>query len=71
MIGKINHLCYELKNQWGSYNQKNNVIITLTQHLIKANPAAIDYVILHELCHAAEFNHSKKIYQIVTMIMPN
>ncbi|MBI0075644.1 M48 family metallopeptidase [Commensalibacter sp. M0357] len=47
------------------------MIITLTQHLIKANPAAIYYVILHELCHAAEFNHSKKIYQIVTMIMPN
>lgn len=61
----------KLKNQWGSYIQKNNGIITLNQHLTNANPIAIDYVILHELCHAAEFNHSKKFYQIITMIMPN
>lgn len=60
----------KMKSQWGSYNRRKNVI-TLNQHLIKANIFAIDYVIIHELCHMIEFNHGKKFYHLITSIMPD
>lgn len=40
-------------------------------HLVKAPRECIDYVILHELCHIAEHNHSKKFYRLMTQVMPS
>lgn len=31
----------------------------------------IDYVILHELCHLAEHNHSDRFWRLLTQVMPN
>ncbi|MEY0234716.1 YgjP-like metallopeptidase domain-containing protein, partial [Providencia manganoxydans] len=38
---------------------------------VKAPKECIDYVILHELCHIAEHNHSEKFWRLLTSVMPN
>jgi len=58
-----------MKKQWGSCSTKGNLM--LNPHLVKASKACIDYVILHELCHMAEHNHSEKFWRLLTQVMPN
>lgn len=58
-----------MQNQWGSCSPSGR--LTLNPHLIKAPRECIDYVILHELCHIAEHNHSDKFYRLMRQIMPN
>lgn len=58
-----------MKSRWGSCSTKG--IITLNNHLIYAPQICIDYVILHELCHIKEHNHSKRFYDLLDKIMPN
>lgn len=58
-----------MKNQWGSCSPKG--LLTLNTHLIKAPRECIDYVILHELCHLAEHNHSPRFYRLMSEVMPN
>lgn len=58
-----------MKTQWGSCSPSGR--ITLNPHLVKAPRSCIDYVILHELCHIAEHNHSKQFYRLMTQVMPD
>ena len=58
-----------MKKQWGSCSTKGNLI--LNPHLVKAPKECIDYVILHELCHIAEHNHSERFWRLLTQVMPN
>ena len=58
-----------MKKQWGSCSIKGNLM--LNPHLVKAPKECIDYVILHELCHIAEHNHSDKFWRLLTQVMPN
>lgn len=58
-----------MKKQWGSCSTKGNLI--LNPHLVKAPKECIDYVILHELCHISEHNHSEHFWRLLTQIMPN
>lgn len=58
-----------MKKQWGSCSTKGNLM--LNPHLIKAPKECIDYVILHELCHIAEHNHSERFLRLLTQVMPN
>lgn len=57
-----------MKTQWGSCSPRGR--LTLNPHLIKAPRECIDYVILHELCHIAEHNHSKRFYRLMHQVMP-
>jgi predicted metal-dependent hydrolase len=57
-----------MKKQWGSCSKKG--ILILNPHLVKAPKECIDYVILHELCHIAEHNHSEKFWSLLTRVMP-
>ncbi len=58
-----------MQKQWGSCSTKGNLI--LNPHLVKAPKECIDYVILHELCHIAEYNHSERFWRLLTQVMPN
>ena len=42
----------------------------LNPHLVKAPTKAIDYVILHELYHLEEHNHSPRFYGLLDRFMP-
>lgn len=58
-----------MHTQWGNCSPSG--VITLNPYLIKASTLCIDYVILHELCHLAEHNHSDRFYQLLGQVMPD
>ena len=58
-----------MQKQWGSCSIHGR--LTLNLQLIKTPIECIDYVILHELCHIAEHNHSEKFYRLLKQVMPN
>lgn len=57
-----------MQTQWGSCSPNGR--ITLNPYLVKAPRDCIDYVILHELCHLAEHNHSERFYRLMNRVMP-
>ncbi|MFM4862197.1 M48 family metallopeptidase [Aeromonas media] len=57
-----------MQTQWGSCSPNGR--ITLNPHLVKAPRECIDYVILHELCHLAEHNHSERFWRLLSQVMP-
>lgn len=53
----------KMKSQWG--NCRPSGAIQLNPALVKAPRDCVDYVIVHELCHLAEHNHSKRFYALL------
>ena len=58
-----------MEHQWGSCSPAGS--IHLNPALIRAPRHCIDYVLLHELCHLREHNHSKKFYGLLEKHNPN
>ena len=56
------------KSLWGRCSAKGE--IALNWRLLLAHPEAIDYVIIHELCHLREFNHSARFWKLVAAHCP-
>lgn len=58
-----------MKN-WGNcrYQDKR---ITLNLNLAKKDIECLEYVMIHELCHLIEFNHSKKFKNLMDKYCPN
>ncbi|EKV57923.1 M48 family metallopeptidase [Brachyspira hampsonii] len=59
----------KLKSKWGScdINKKH---LTFNLELMKYPISAVEYIVLHELAHLLQANHSKKFYNIVSLYMP-
>ena len=57
------------KTRWGSCSKKGNLNFNYKIALLSA-PVA-DYLIVHELCHLKEFNHSRAFWKMVGEILPN
>jgi len=78
-VHKINDACFHKQiksvnlkynsSNWGSCSSANNV--NLSTRLLFAPNDVIDYVIIHELAHLYEMNHSKRFWNIVAQVMPN
>lgn len=58
-----------MRTQWGSCSPEG--VIYLNPALIKAPRHCIEYVILHELCHLIEHNHSKRFFDLLDRHMPD
>jgi len=56
------------KSQWGSCDSNGN--LTFSWRLVMARPEAIDYVVIHELCHRKYMDHSKQFWNEVQKYMP-
>lgn len=58
-----------LVSRWGSCSTKGNLnfncLLMLTPDYV------IDYIVVHELCHLREMNHSEKFWAEVEKIMPD
>lgn len=59
----------DMRLRWGSCSP--NGVISLNIKLIQVPKPYIDYVILHELCHLEEPNHSFAFYSLLDRILPN
>lgn len=59
----------KMSTRWG-VNNVTKCIITLNSELIKKDVTLIDYVIVHELCHFYEANHSKRFWEQVEKRYP-
>lgn len=59
----------DMKVRWGSCSTKGR--ITLNRRLVQVPKDLIDYVILHELCHLKEHNHSTEFYALLERVLPD
>ena len=55
--------------RWGSCSSKGNLNFNCLLTLVP--PEVLDYVVVHELCHRKELNHSDRFWNEVRQIIPN
>jgi predicted metal-dependent hydrolase len=56
------------KSRWGSCTRDNRINLNL--HLMRLSQHLIDYVIIHELCHTIQKNHSKNFWTLMEKVYP-
>ena len=57
------------KTRWGSCSSKGNLNFNCL--LMLAPPEVLDYVVVHELCHRKQMNHSKAFWLEVAKVLPH
>lgn len=58
----------EMTRQWGSCSPKGEII--LNPHLIKAPRPCVDYVLVHELAHLKQHDHSAEFFALLDREIP-
>ncbi|MCH8519048.1 M48 family metallopeptidase [Candidatus Gracilibacteria bacterium] len=56
------------RTRWGSCSSRKT--LSFSYRLMQYRDECIDYVIIHELCHLRQMNHSQKFWSEVRAIMP-
>lgn len=59
----------EQKTRWGSCSSAGN--LNYNWKLVLMPEKVMDYVVIHELAHRKEMNHSARFYQVVEQQMPD
>ncbi|MCR4616363.1 MAG: M48 family metallopeptidase [Clostridiales bacterium] len=57
------------KTRWGSCSGKNSLNFSL--YLVLGSDEIIDYVVVHELAHIKEHNHSNRFWAVVESVLPD
>jgi predicted metal-dependent hydrolase len=59
----------QMSSRWGSCSSKKN--LNFNYKLMFLPEKMIEYVVVHELCHLQEFNHSKQFWKLVERCVPD
>lgn len=57
------------RTRWGSCSKSGN--LNFNYKLIFLPPKMADYIVVHELCHLEEFNHSRDFWNLVSKTFPD
>lgn len=68
-IGRPGLRLRRMRRRWGSCSRSGEV--TLNVRLVERDEALIDLVVVHELCHLLEFNHSRRFYALMDEALPD
>lgn len=59
----------EQKKRWGSCTSKNELLFNWRCIMAKSN--ALDYIIVHEMCHMYHKDHSKEFWELLASVLPD
>ncbi len=59
----------DYKRRWGSCDHRGD--LSFNWRIVMAPSKVMDYVVIHEIAHLKEFNHSRKFWRIVEQQMPD
>lgn len=57
------------RTRWGSCSEKNN--LNFNWRIVLLKDEQVNYLVVHEMCHLGQMNHSKKYWDLVGETIPN